>query len=237
MRLISSGTAATATWVTLPLEGARSSVYSDLRETVGIPLATDSSPPARSGAALVAATAAVLARYAYAEEISIGISRAGNVAALVVAIPAERGLGSLVEELRDTLDRRIIDAKEFELEVATRGAEGVIDRNPLFGVLVILDGTPVPDLRQDVTLGFDPGTGMLSAPDGVVVSAPALDQDPSFGQGVEDLPVQELVAHRAVEGLTVAIFPWAVGCNVERFHADLRQPLLHGIGDKFRAIV
>jgi hypothetical protein len=67
--------------------------------------------------------------------------------------------------------------------------------------------------------------------------APGFNQDPSLGQGVEDLPVQEFVTHRAVEGLAVAILPWAAGCDVERVHTDLRQPLLHGIGDKFRAIV
>lgn len=44
-------------------------------------------------------------------------------------------------------------------------------------------------------------------PDGVVVSAPGFDQNLSFGHGVEDLPVQELIAHRTVEALAVAVTP------------------------------
>lgn len=41
------------------------------------------------------------------------------------------------------------------------------------------------------------------------MAPPGFDQDLRLGQGVEDLPVQELVAHRAVEALAVVIFPWA----------------------------
>ena len=74
-------------------------------------------------------------------------------------------------------------------------------------------------------------------PDGVVVPPPGFDQDLCLSQGVEDLAIQELVAHRAVEALAVAILPWAAGCDVERLHTDLRQPLLHGIGNELGAIV
>ena len=67
--------------------------------------------------------------------------------------------------------------------------------------------------------------------------SPGFDQDLSLGQSVEDLPVQELVAHRAIEGLAVAILPWATRRDVECLYADLRQPLLHSVGDKFGAVV
>ena len=73
--------------------------------------------------------------------------------------------------------------------------------------------------------------------DGVVVFTPGFDQDLGLGQGVEDLPVQEFITHRAVKALVVAIFPRAARRDAERLHADLRQPLLHGIGDKFRPVV
>ena len=39
--------------------------------------------------------------------------------------------------------------------------------------------------------------------DGVVVPSPGFDQDTGFGQRVEDLAVEQFVAHRAVEGLRV----------------------------------
>lgn len=74
-------------------------------------------------------------------------------------------------------------------------------------------------------------------PDGVVMASPSFDQDLCLSQGVEDLPVQELVAQAAAEGLAVAILPWAAGCDVEHLHTDPRQPLLHGVGDKLRAVV
>lgn len=74
-------------------------------------------------------------------------------------------------------------------------------------------------------------------PDGVVVSAPRFYQDLSFGQGVEDLPVHELVAHRAVEAIAVAVLPWAAWRDVERLHTDLCQPFLHRIGDKLGAAI
>lgn len=52
-----------------------------------------------------------------------------------------------------------------------------------------------------------------------------------FRQGVEDLPVQELVAQRAVEALAIAVVPRATGRDVERLHAYLAEPLLDSAGD------
>ena len=44
-------------------------------------------------------------------------------------------------------------------------------------------------------------------PDGVVVFAPALDQDLRLQQRVEDFAVEQLVAQLAVEALAVAVLP------------------------------
>ena len=44
-------------------------------------------------------------------------------------------------------------------------------------------------------------------PDGVVMTAPALDQDLSLAQGVKDLPVEQLITEAGVEALAVAVFP------------------------------
>lgn len=57
--------------------------------------------------------------------------------------------------------------------------------------------------------GWQAITKRAVRPDGVVVSAPGFDQESSCGQGIEALPVQELVADRAVEALAVAVLPWA----------------------------
>jgi hypothetical protein len=43
--------------------------------------------------------------------------------------------------------------------------------------------------------------------DGVVVPAPALDDDLGLAQAVEDLAVQELAAQAGVEALDVAVLP------------------------------
>ena len=53
-------------------------------------------------------------------------------------------------------------------------------------------------------------------PDGIVVPPPGLDQDLRFRQGVEDLPVEQFIAQRTVEGLAVAVFPWRTWRDVER---------------------
>jgi hypothetical protein len=42
---------------------------------------------------------------------------------------------------------------------------------------------------------------------GVVVPPPALDHDLGFGQRVEDLAIEQLVAELAVEAFTVTVLP------------------------------
>ena len=44
-------------------------------------------------------------------------------------------------------------------------------------------------------------------PDGVVVMPPALDQDLRLAEGVEYLPVEQLIPETGVEAFAVAVFP------------------------------
>jgi hypothetical protein len=49
---------------------------------------------------------------------------------------------------------------------------------------------------------------------------------------VEDLPIQELVTHRAIKALTVDALPRAIGRDIKCLYTDLRQPLLKGVADE-----
>ena len=74
-------------------------------------------------------------------------------------------------------------------------------------------------------------------PDGVVMLAPTLDQDPGFGQGVEDLAVEHLVPEFSVEALVVTVLPWAARFDEQCLHANPRQPFPHRDGGELTAIV
>lgn len=73
--------------------------------------------------------------------------------------------------------------------------------------------------------------------DRVEVLAPLLDDDSGLLQAVEDFTVQAFVAQFAVEGLAVAVFPWAAGRNVERLCSELGEPVAHDLGCHLRAVV
>ena len=73
-------------------------------------------------------------------------------------------------------------------------------------------------------------------PDGVVVPAPALDDDLGLAQRIEDLTIEKLVAQARIETLDEAIFPWAARGDVGGLRADGADPLLHRLGDELRAI-
>jgi len=73
--------------------------------------------------------------------------------------------------------------------------------------------------------------------DRVVLFAPLLDDDCGLLQAVEDFTVQAFVAQFAVEGLAVAILPWAAGRYVERLRSQLRKPAAHNLGRHLRAVV
>src|SRR3546814_14552268 len=68
--------------------------------------------------------------------------------------------------------------------------------------------------------------------DGVVMSPPGFDQDAGLGERVEYLAIEQFIAQRPVEALAVSILPWRSGGDVERLHADLRQPFLHRRRDR-----
>ena len=74
-------------------------------------------------------------------------------------------------------------------------------------------------------------------PDGIVVPAPALDDDLRLAQGVEDLAVEQLVAEPGIEALDIAVLPRAARLDVGGLGADRGDPLLHGLGDELRAVV
>ncbi len=74
-------------------------------------------------------------------------------------------------------------------------------------------------------------------PDGIVVSAPGLDDDPGFFQGVEDLAVQKFVAESGIEALDEAVLPRATGCDVCGSGSDRCNPVLNGFGHELGAVV
>ena len=73
-------------------------------------------------------------------------------------------------------------------------------------------------------------------PDGVVMPAPALDDDLRLAKSVEDLSVEQLVPKPGIEALDVAILPWAARSDVGGLGSDRRVPLLDGLGDELRAV-
>ena len=73
-------------------------------------------------------------------------------------------------------------------------------------------------------------------PDGVVVTAPRLDQHPGLREAVEDLAIEQFVAKRPVEAFVIAVLPWLARGDVERLHADLAEPGLDGGGDELAAV-
>jgi len=72
---------------------------------------------------------------------------------------------------------------------------------------------------------------------GIVVTAPALDDDLGFAQRVEELAVEQLVAQAGIETFDEAILPRAARRDVGGLGPDGADPLLHRLGDEFRAIV
>jgi len=74
-------------------------------------------------------------------------------------------------------------------------------------------------------------------PHGVVVTAPAFDDDLSLAQRVEDLAVEKLIAQACIEALDEAILPRAAGHDVSGLCTDSADPLLHGLGDELRTVV
>ena len=73
--------------------------------------------------------------------------------------------------------------------------------------------------------------------DRVEVLAPLLDDDGGLLQAVEDFAVEAFVAELPVEGLAIAILPWAARRYVERLRSQLCKPAAHNLCRHLRAVV
>ena len=69
------------------------------------------------------------------------------------------------------------------------------------------------------------------------MAAPAFDDDLGLGERVEDLAIEEFVAHSRIEAFDEAVLPWASRRDIGGACADGGDPFLHGPGDELRAIV
>ena len=74
-------------------------------------------------------------------------------------------------------------------------------------------------------------------PNGVVVASPALDDDLSLAQRVEDLAIEQFVAQAGIEALDEAVLPWTASFDVGGPCAHGCDPVLHGFGDELGAVV
>src|SRR6266568_8372409 len=72
---------------------------------------------------------------------------------------------------------------------------------------------------------------------GIVVTAPTLDDDLGLPQRVEDLAIEQLVSQARVEALDNAVFPRAAWRNVGGLCPDRADPLLYCVGEEFGAVV
>jgi hypothetical protein len=71
----------------------------------------------------------------------------------------------------------------------------------------------------------------------VVVHPPLVENDPSFWQAQEQLPVEQLVSKPAVEALHVTVLPRARLLDVERANARPRQPFLDLLSHELGPVV
>jgi hypothetical protein len=71
----------------------------------------------------------------------------------------------------------------------------------------------------------------------VVVHPPLVENDPSFRQAQEQLPVKQLISKPAVEALHIAVLPRARLLNVERADTRPRQPFLDFLGNELGPVI
>jgi hypothetical protein len=87
------------------------------------------------------------------------------------------------------------------------------------------------------TTSAPPAAADRIRPDGVVGLLPTLDEHLGLEQGVERLPLQELVSELSVEALHVAVLPRRPRLDVQRLHADPSKPLPYARGGELASIV
>jgi hypothetical protein len=73
--------------------------------------------------------------------------------------------------------------------------------------------------------------------DAIVVAPPGFDQDPGFGQAIEDLAVEQFIAKLAVEALAVAVLPGAAWGDVGGLGADGGDPFTQSQGNELWTII
>ena len=71
----------------------------------------------------------------------------------------------------------------------------------------------------------------------VVEVSPSLHQHLGLCQGVEDLPVEQLIAQLADEGLHLAVLPWTAPLDVKRSHPKTDEPPSNRIRRELRPVV
>jgi len=74
-------------------------------------------------------------------------------------------------------------------------------------------------------------------PHGVVVPAPAFDDDPGFGEGEKDFAVEEFATQSRIEAFDEAILPRAAWRDIGGPGADRGNPFPDGSGDELGSIV
>ena len=63
------------------------------------------------------------------------------------------------------------------------------------------------------------------------------DQDPGFDERIEDLTVEKLVSHSAIERFYESILPRTAGCDERGFDGQFGQPMDKMLGNELRTIV
>src|SRR5215210_1342013 len=72
---------------------------------------------------------------------------------------------------------------------------------------------------------------------GIVVASPIFNHDLGLLERVEDLTFEQFIAELRVEALAVAILPRAAWLDVSRLGPHSRDPLPHGFGHEFAAVI
>jgi amino acid adenylation domain-containing protein/FkbM family methyltransferase len=106
----------------------------------------------RGKAQFASAVTAVLASYYGSELVAFGICQKSVAIAVSLSTPTSGTLDTLALQAENIIDNTVWDPASFERRVIDAGLSAVVNRNPLFAVLVVLDDRPAPSLRQDLSL-------------------------------------------------------------------------------------
>jgi amino acid adenylation domain-containing protein/FkbM family methyltransferase len=139
-------------------------VYSDKLATAELAALLPASTAKDRGLDLLMAAASVLLQYSgNAEELPMGVAQGGSVVALSLSITPQLRYRELADSLQRFLNQLSLEPFDFDKQVTEAGLGSVTNRNPFFGLLVVLDQAAIPPVRQDVTLHFDHLTNCIVA--------------------------------------------------------------------------